>query len=221
MSKQNISKAQIMQAQIMQDRLVGVAISVGSLKSDKNIGVGEFADLAEFGVLCAKLGIKLIQLLPVNDTGYTSSPYSALTAFGLHPLYLRISDLPEYLESDIEVIKKKFDGMPRFNYEDLLRAKMDLLRKIYTANKDQIAASPELKDWVEKNSWVKAYAVFRRLKEANNERSWRDWGAKNGGVELWDDPELKSEHLFWAWIQQALDTQFSAAAGTGSSVKGW
>ncbi|MCL2319170.1 MAG: 4-alpha-glucanotransferase, partial [Treponema sp.] len=77
------------------DRLIGTVIPVGALRSEKSIGVGEFPDLAEFGGLCAKMGISLVQLLPVNDTGNMSSPYSALTAFGLHPLYLRIGDLSE------------------------------------------------------------------------------------------------------------------------------
>ena len=212
-------------------RLIGTVIPVGALRSGKSIGVGEFSDLAEFGVLCVKMGIGLVQLLPVNDTGYQSSPYSALTAFGLNPLYLRIGDLPEAsgYEADIDSIKKKFNSAPRFPYEAILRAKMDLLRKIYDANKEKIAASASLKSWIKVNSWVKPYAVYRRLKETNGEKSWKEWNAKErsskekGAKEknlkernlieaLWDDPALAEKHMFWAWLQEALDTQFSAAA---------
>ena len=162
------------------NRLIGTAIPVSALRTEKSIGAGEFPDLAEFGALCVKMKIGLVQLLPVNDTGYQSSPYSALTAFGLHPLYLRIGDLPESagFEADIEAIRKKFNGAVRFQYEALLRAKMDLLRKIYQANQKKIADSVSLKAWVDANSWVKAYAVFRQLKEKNDEKSWREWGGK-------------------------------------------
>ena len=207
-------------------RLIGTVIPVAALRSEKSIGVGEFPDLAEFGALCARMGIGLVQLLPVNDTGYQSSPYSALTAFGLHPLYLRIGDLPESrgCEADIEAIRQKFDGAVRFPYENLLRAKMDLLKKIYGANKQKIAESSSLKAWIEANSWVKPYAVFRRLKEANAGRSWRDWGGQKASWEVpslevpfFDDPSLAEEHLFWAWLQQALDMQFSAAAASLAS----
>ena len=195
------------------NRLIGTVIPVGALRTEKSIGVGEFPDLSEFGALCAKMKISLVQILPVNDTGYQSSPYSALTAFGLHPLYLRISDIPESsgFEKDIESIKNKFNGEVRFSHEHILRAKMDLLKKIYGKSKAKIAASTTLKAWIEANSWVKQYAVFRRLKEANCEKSWIEWEKKEAS---WDDPALMEEHLFWAWIQHALDTQFSAAAAT-------
>ena len=201
-------------------RLIGTVIPIGALRTEKSIGVGEFPDLAEFGTLCAKMGIRLVQLLPVNDTGYQSSPYSALTAFGLNPLYLRIGELPEAAghEADIQAIKKEFDAAPRFPYEALLRAKMRLLRKIYQANSNEIAACPGLAAWIEENPWVKQYSVFRRLKEANGEKSWKDWGGQKPSaadiIALWDDASLKSEHLFWAWVQQALDVQFSAAAAS-------
>jgi 4-alpha-glucanotransferase len=195
------------------ERLIGTVIPIGALRTEKSLGVGEFPDLIEFGVLCDKMGIGLVQLLPVNDTGYQSSPYSALTAFGLNPLYLRIGDLPEAsgYEKELESIKNKFSAAPRFPYEALLRAKMTLLKKIYGENKRKVAASSSLKTWIEQNPWVKSYAAFRRLKEANAEKSWKEWTIKGAS---WDDPSLMEEHLFWAWLQQALDTQFSAAAAS-------
>jgi 4-alpha-glucanotransferase len=194
-------------------RLIGTVVPVGALVSEKSIGVGEFPDLAEFGALCAKMGVGLVQLLPVNDTGYESSPYSALTAFGLNPIYLRIGDLSEAagFEKDIEAIKKKFNSQLRFPYATLLRAKMDLLKKIFSKNRAKISSSEALKNWIEQNPWVKPYAVFRRLKEANGEKSWKEWGAQSAS---WNDPALADEHLFWAWLQQALDTQFSSAAAS-------
>ena len=200
-------------------RLLGTVIPVGALRSEKSIGVGEFPDLAEFGELCVKMGIGLVQLLPVNDTGYQSSPYSALTAFGLHPLYLRIGDLPESAgyEAEIEAIRNKFNKAVRFPYEALLRAKMDLLKKIFRGNLKKITPAPGLDKWIEENSWVKSYAVFRRLKEANAEKSWKEWSGKAGASNinaLWSDPSFRDENLFWAWVQQALDTQFSAAAAS-------
>ena len=209
-----------------QSRLIGTVIPVGALKTEKSLGVGEFPDLAEFGELCVKMGIGLIQLLPVNDTGYQSSPYSALTAFGLHPLYLRIGNLPESAAfgTDIEAIREKNVNAARFSHGALLRDKMDLLKKIFDDNKKGICSSPALKAWIEENPWVKPYAVFRQLKEANSEKSWREWDGQNGQSgqtaeaininALWDDPSLAGEHLFWAWIQQALDAQFSAAVAS-------
>jgi 4-alpha-glucanotransferase len=204
-------------------RLIGTVVPVGALRGKKSLGVGEFLDLAEFAQWCVQLGVGLIQLLPVNDTGYESSPYSALTAFALHPLYLRIGELPEAASyaGDLEEIGRRFGEKERFPYNEILRAKMELLKKIYAAHKAEIGgrAGPQgsLGKWIDKNLWVKEYAVYRRLKEKNLEKSWKDWEfhrtvtAKEVEA-LWGDEKFRGEHLFWAWMQEALDAQFSRAA---------
>jgi len=163
------------------NRLIGTVIPIGALKTEKSIGVGEFADLAEFGALCVKMGIGLVQILPVNDTGYQSSPYSALTAFGLNPLYLRIGDLPESAgyKPDLDAIKKKFNDAVRFPYEAILRAKMELLKKIFADNQKKIGESASLKKWIEANSWVKPYAFLGGLR-----RPMRKKAGGNGAVKL-------------------------------------
>ncbi|GHV90812.1 hypothetical protein AGMMS50268_13150 [Spirochaetia bacterium] len=209
------------------ERLTGVAVPVGALRGKGSLGVGEFADLAEFAALCKKMGLGLIQLLPVNDTGYESSPYGSLTAFALHPLYLRIEDLEEFkkagagIKAKIAEAGQKFEKEARFPYYQVLKAKIDILRDIYAVEKAGIAkkaaAGGSLALWIEKNPWVKEYAVFRRLKEANGEKCWKDWSSHQKvsakDIEtLWNDEKLKEEHLFWAWIQEALDSQFSLAA---------
>jgi 4-alpha-glucanotransferase len=64
----------------------GVLVPVAALRSEHNLGVGEFADIPALAQWCADTGLDLIQLLPVNDSGGESSPYSALSAFALHPI---------------------------------------------------------------------------------------------------------------------------------------
>lgn len=207
------------QKELFEQRRIGVVIPVGALRGKKSAGVGEFSDLAEFTDLAGKMGIGLIQILPVNDTGYESSPYSALSAFALHPLYLRIADLPEAkgFAPKIEALAKRFDKNARFSYRALLEAKLELLRDIYAAHERAVAARESLAAWIEENPWVKPYAVFRRLKQANQEKSWMEWSEYRNVTKkeidaLWNDPALKKEHLFWAWIQEALDGQFRKAA---------
>lgn len=204
-------------------RLIGAVVPVGALRGGKTTAVGEFPDLAEFAQLCKKMKVGLIQLLPVNDTGYESSPYFSLTAFALHPLYLRIADLPEAaaFTARAAAIDKEYGGETRFPYLPVLRAKMDLLREIYAANKADIAqkaaGAGSLAVWIEQNPWVREYAVYRRIKQANGEKSWKEWPEyrevlPETVMALWEDPEYREEHLFWAWLQEACDAQFSAAA---------
>ena len=73
----------------------GIAIPVFSLRSRNSFGVGEFQDIKLLVDWASLTGMKLIQLLPVNDTMATFSwqdsyPYSAISAFALHPLYINL-----------------------------------------------------------------------------------------------------------------------------------
>ena len=75
--------------------LCGAAVPVSALKTKKSCGAGEFLDLIPFADFCKSAGLSIIQLLPINDTGTDSSPYNALSAFALHPLYIRLEEIPE------------------------------------------------------------------------------------------------------------------------------
>ena len=204
-------------------RRLGVVVPVGALRTKRGIGVGEFSDLADFAILCRRMRLGLIQILPVNDTGFESSPYSSLTAFGLHPLYLSIEGLDEFAAADnsvkkrIKKAKEKFGANARFSHYEVLKEKLEICREIYDANKTEIVKSANLSAWVKENSWVKEYAVYRRLKEANGQKSWKEWQEHHtvtpADIEnLWDDKALREDHFFWVWLQQALDAQFSKAA---------
>jgi len=207
-------------------RLLGTAIPVGALRTKNGLGVGEFIDLCDFTLFCKKLKLGLIQILPVNDTGYESSPYSSLSAFALHPLYLRIEELDEFGNADASVKKRikaareKFNNNIRFSHYEVLKEKLGICKSIYNANKAAIiknSTDGNLSAWIEKNSWVKVYAVYRRLKEANQEKSWKEWDEYRNVTPpvidgLWNDGNLREEHVFWVWLQQALDLQFSKAA---------
>jgi len=215
-----------MQKQATDKRLVGVVVPVGALRTKNGIGVGEFSDLAVLAPLCKKMKLGLIQLLPVNDTGFESSPYFSLTAFGLHPLYLRIGELDEFAAADgkikkrIKAAKEKFDKNERFSHYEILKEKLEICRDIFEANSQEIVKSAEsgkLAGWIKENLWVKEYAVYRRLKEANGLTSWKVWheyqNVSADDIEkLWNDKSLREQHVFWVWLQEALDAQFSKAA---------
>ena len=71
-------------------RAAGVVVPVFSLRSEHSYGVGDFGDLKLFVDWVAATGMKIIQLLPVNDTTNShnwsdSYPYNIVSAFALHP----------------------------------------------------------------------------------------------------------------------------------------
>lgn len=196
--------------------LTGTAIPVGSLKTGESCGIGEFLDLIPFANFCKKTGLDIIQLLPVNDTGTESSPYSALSAFALHPIYIRLQELPESKEftSDIDAIRSTYEGLSRFPYRKIRDEKLALLHRIFDANEKKIMASSELSKWIENNPWIRVYAVFMNLKRRNFDASWKSWKKMTTPTlaeiqDRWDSEKRRSDHLFFAWVQMRLDQQFS------------
>lgn len=93
-------------------KLTGVSVPLGALYTKDNPVIGEFPDLIPFADFCKDAGLSIIQLLPINDTGAQSSPYSGLSAFALHPMYIRIKDISvfkEVYENDSK-FKKSYDN---------------------------------------------------------------------------------------------------------------
>ena len=69
-----------------QERMSGVLLHVTSLPSYG--GVGDFGPAAyAFVDFLAAAKQRLWQVLPLNPTGYGSSPYSALSAFAGNPIW--------------------------------------------------------------------------------------------------------------------------------------
>jgi len=203
-------------------RLFGVSVPVGSLRTTGGWRVGEYPDLVPFAQLCVKLGAGLVQILPVNDTGSQSSPYSALSAFALHPLYIRVADLPEAAKAPkalaaLETFAAGAVPGERFPYGTAMDAKLAALRAVYDASQKAIAADKALKAFITERPWVKTYAVFKRLKATYGEQAWPHWpGHRDPGkadIEaLWNEPAAATEQLFHAWTQFRADEQFARAA---------
>lgn len=220
--------------------ICGTVIPVSALYTKKSCGVGEFSDIIPFADLCKKAGLRLIQLLPINDTGTDASPYNALSAFALHPLYICFDDIPEASTFKRQINKVRKDLTPhtqteRFNYKKVLHEKNVLLHAIFNKAEMQImhdAESGELAEWIERNPWIAGYAVFKNIKRQNYHASWKDWKAfadmrSSSPAKIataWNNPALRREHLFYAWVQMHLHKQLLKAvqycADNGLAVKG-
>jgi 4-alpha-glucanotransferase len=217
----------------MDHRFTGVAAPVASLRTRQSCGVGEFADLVDLGKWCAGAGLELIQLLPVNDTGGNSSPYSALSAFALHPLYVRLQALPG-AQPFAKEIAEKVAGNPaesaaggRFSYGDALQFKLSVMERIFQAAEKSISRDPELSAWRAANPWVTAYAVFSALKKRSQEAPWSTWGVmadpSPDQISGWWETH-PTECLPYAWVQFQLEAQLTAASraleSMGIALKG-
>ncbi len=73
-------------------KCAGLAIPIFSIRTAHGAGVGEFSDIPMMVDWAVKTGLKVVQVLPVNDTvaSHTwrdSYPYAAISVHALHPIY--------------------------------------------------------------------------------------------------------------------------------------
>jgi len=211
---------------ILDHPVTGTAVPLSSLRSRHGGGIGEFPDLALLGAWCRDAGLAVVQLLPINDTGYESSPYSALSAFALHPVYLRLADLPGYgvIEEKAKALAAELNARVHVDHTRVWAGKQSLLHQLF----DHVTLSEaEAEAWIATHSWGRVYAVFWALRERYARAGWQSWpehrqvDAKTI-ARLWK--ELGPEARFPIWLQIQAEAQLGAAVATlesfGVALKG-
>ncbi|GAA5483068.1 4-alpha-glucanotransferase [Haloferula sargassicola] len=204
-------------------RGAGVAVPVFSLRSPKGLGVGEFADLKPFADWAAGAGMKLIQILPINDTtsahDWTDSyPYSAISVFALHPIYLRIDDLghpmPQDFQKELEALRAELNGRDAIDHEAVMAAKWRLTRRVFDAHRETILEDGGFRDFLTtQGHWLVPYAVFcvQRDRHGTADFSrWGEWAGYDGArVRAVVDPKHPDwpEASYHIWLQYELDRQ--------------
>ncbi len=163
----------------------GVAIPVFSLRSEKGMGIGEYTDIHLLVDWAVKTGMKLVQVLPVNDTLATmtwtdSYPYAAISVFALHPMYVNLPAIAKIKDKRAEAKLKKtiaeLNKLETVDFEQVLNAKFEFLRLLFEQEKAAFFKDKEAKDFIEKNAeWLKPYAAFCHLRDLNGTVKFKEW----------------------------------------------
>jgi 4-alpha-glucanotransferase len=151
-------------------RAAGVVVPVFSLRSTHSFGVGDFGDLRRFVDWAEATGMKVIQLLPVNDTTASrnwcdSYPYNIVSAFALHPHYLDVEALGG-LKSKSKMTayhrqQQELNALPYSDYELVDRVKAAYVRDVFEERGRQTLDTKEYKTWYQQNeSWLVPYAKW-------------------------------------------------------------
>jgi 4-alpha-glucanotransferase len=205
----------------------GVAIPVFSLRSKQSIGVGEFSDIKLLADWSKKIGLKLIQLLPINDTTATHSwmdsyPYAAISAFALHPMYIRLSELVD--ANQMHLIQDAMDQQIALNnltvvdYEAVMSVKWKALKAVYAINGKKDLATTAFKQFFKDNqTWLVPYSAFSYLRDLHGSVDFNAWPsyAKFNAAEIDQLADSKSktysEIAFFYFVQYHLHLQLKAA----------
>ena len=151
-------------------RAAGVVVPVFSLRSEHSYGVGDFGDLRRMVDWAVATGMKVIQLLPVNDTTVSHSwsdsyPYNIVSAFALHPHYIDLEALGK-LKNKTRMTayhrqRQELNALNYSDYEAVDRVKSAYLQEIFEERGQQTLDSKEFKQWFEDNKdWLEPYALY-------------------------------------------------------------
>lgn len=88
----------------------GPVVPLFSLRSSLSVGLGEILDLLPLMHWMKKRGYNLLQLLPINEIGMGSSPYSIISSLALNPLYLSLYALPGVNLEEIFTLQRDVEG---------------------------------------------------------------------------------------------------------------
>jgi 4-alpha-glucanotransferase len=206
----------------------GVLIPVFGLRSKKSFGVGEFTDIPLLIDWANQTGLKLIQLLPVNDTTamhtwHDSYPYAAISAFAMHPLYINLEKVAgkefAHIVKPLKKKQKQLNDLPVFDYEQVMKFKWSVLKELYLAAKDVFKNDLDYFAFFEFNRhWLVPYAAFSYLRDKNKTPDFNKWKS----YKIYNESEIQKlvspsrshyeDIAFFYFVQYHLHLQMKAAA---------
>lgn len=206
----------------------GVAIPVFSLRSNNSFGIGEFNDIKLLVDWSKEVGLKLIQLLPINDTSATftwkdSYPYAAISAFALHPIYINLENVAG--KKNIQIIKalnkkqRQLNSLTEIDYEQVINFKVNVLRELYELDNLEFLKEEGFKEFFEDNqSWLVPYAAFCFLRDKYSTSDFSKWRTHSvyieEEVERLCNPRSKTfiQIAFHLFVQYHLHLQLKEVA---------
>ncbi len=196
------------------------------------MGIGDVAALREFIDWAAEVGFKLVQLLPINETGADNSPYNAISAMAIEPTTLHLApNSPQDLtreDFDAAVADVDLTSPPSWRGKVSPRQKTEaavagksVFEFLWLTPDEQ--RQSEFRAFCEQESaWLRDYAFFRVLMEANDDSAaWNRWQPQHQTIEkargwLHDLPHDRQAALtraaqsFFCYVQWIAHQQWRA-----------
>ncbi len=163
-------------------KIAGVLAPLFALRTEDDLGIGDIAALRHFIDWAHDLGFRLVQLLPINETGGDHSAYNAISSRAIDPTTLHLAPgSPEDLSEsafgevtsgvDLPALRKGF-----VYYEIVKPLKKKLLERAFTVFQAKPPNERFRTFCVAESSWLEDYSLFRVLMEQNGEReTWDQW----------------------------------------------
>ena len=225
---QQIGETHIVSGLYFRDNLplwhgAGTVIPVFSLRSEKSFGVGDLGDLRLLVDWAKLTRQRIIQVLPMNDTTATYSwtdsyPYSAISVFALHPIYICLHDLEplsDAQQADFFAQKQiELNQSDVLDYEQVIRHKIAYCRAFFKQTGNDILATPDYQAFFKQNeAWLVPYAAYCYWRDYYHTPDFTQWEEHA----VYDPISVRNlcdneQILFTYFLQYILHKQFKAVS---------
>lgn len=213
----------------------GISCQLYGLRSGRNLGIGDFEDLARLAMVGAREGAAFIGVNPLHALfmadGGRFSPYSPSTRRFNNPLYLAIDKIEggvgaiEALRADEPDLFESLDG-ELVDYPAVTRLKSRLLKMIYERRRDDVTSSQAFERFVSGGgATLHAFALFEALSQAQvasgGHAGWHHWpeplrDRASDEVAAFEENNL-DEINFHKWLQFEADEQIASVQARAKS----
>ena len=171
-------------------RRAGLLIPLFSCPSTASWGIGDIGDLESLTAWMADAGLRVLQLLPLNEMAPgQQSPYSAISAMAIDPIFIRVSAVPEFeaLGGEAAISPDDRDALAvvrassRIDHAAVRRVKQSALRAAFERFVDaewrrDTERARALRGYLSEQAWwIEDYGLFRALHAREEERPWMKW----------------------------------------------
>jgi len=200
-------------------RFAGVLIPLFSLRTRDDLGRGEILDLPAMVDLARDAGLRIIQLLPLDEgTPDETSPYSAMSVLAIDPVYITARELGGVGRVSIARAQAAVGGGRVVARAVSRPVRLALLERAYRASRVRGGSEfgDEFTSFADRNrDWLEDYTLFRALKDRFN---WSAWDAWPEDLARRDPPaldaarrELAGAIAMYSWWQFIADRQWAVA----------
>lgn len=203
-------------------KVAGVLIPLFSIRGKLDLGIGDTSALMEALVWSQKNGFHALQLLPINESGASNSPYSVTSAMALEAATITThpSWIPELSSENYNHILTSYDLVSLqsgpVNYPVVRKLKRELLLSAWKNFNTSDANSPRARDYKlfqeEQSWWLSDYTLYRVLLERHGENddlaSWESSLQKASTARTWleecsaeEQKKFKERCDFFSYVQ--------------------
>jgi 4-alpha-glucanotransferase len=195
----------------VKDKMAGLLVPVFALRRADDLGIGDTQSIKDAVDFCRDMGMAVLQILPINETGGDNSPYNAISSVALDPAFLTmtVDQIPGLTDAIISayatpnLLQRLREGS--IDYATVKRLKWQILDAAFEAfERESIAVSDdagrEFRAFeLDHVSWLPSYTLFRTLvNEHDGNAVWTSWPAElqdPDGALRWLDKSPRNKEL--------------------------